>query len=137
MPEDRPKKRRASDKLFAEWFWTDRWTNSRGHTMEMEARGLYREMLTQAWKRGAQLPNNAEEIRLMCACNLKVWKRCWPAVEPFWVVDGDILINLTQVQVYAEARAAADASFLRAQAGGQARAQAELKRRASEAQAHA
>lgn len=125
------------DKLFAEWFWTDRWTGSRGHTMEMEARGLYREMLTQAWKRGAKLPNNHEEIRLMCACNMKVWKRCWPAVEAFWVVDGAYIVNITQVAVYSEAKAAADAAFLRAQAGGQARAQAQREQRESEARAHA
>jgi uncharacterized protein YdaU (DUF1376 family) len=97
--------------------------------MEMEARGLYREMLTQAWMREAALPNDHEQIRLLCACSLKVWKRCWPKVEPFWVIEGDRLVNVTQVVVYLEAKAAADAAYARAQAGGQARAQALRERR--------
>lgn len=126
MPQVRSQ-RRSTEKLFAEWFWTDRWTGSRGHTLPMEARGLYREMLTQAWNRGAQLPNDHEEIRRITACSEKEWKRSWPKVAPFWVVQDELLVNLTQVAVYAEAKAAADAAYARAQAGGYARAQALLK----------
>jgi uncharacterized protein YdaU (DUF1376 family) len=137
MPQDRPKTRHATDKLFAEWFWTDRWTGSRGFSLPMEPRGLYREMLTQAWKRGAKLPNDHEEIQRITACSEKVWKRCWPKVAIFWTVDGDSLINETQVAVYAEAKAAAKGALARAQAGGHARARALLKQRESEAQAHA
>ena len=32
--------------LRAEWFWTDRWMGSSAFLLPMEARGLYREMLT-------------------------------------------------------------------------------------------
>jgi len=130
MPQER--KRRAADKLFAEWFWTDRWTNSRGHSLPMDARGLYREMLTQAWKRGAKLPNDPAEIRRITACSEKEWKKCWPLVQPFWIVEGDTLVNVTQVVIYGEAKEAYEAAQARAQAGGYARAQALLKRRASD-----
>lgn len=135
MPDERAKsKRRTSDKLFAEWFWADRWTTSRGHTLEMEARGLYREMLTQAWMLGAKLPNDHEQIRLLCACSLKVWKRCWPKVAPFWIEDpGDAaqLVNVTQVVVYLDAKAAADKASTRGAAGGHASAKAATERRES------
>jgi hypothetical protein len=33
-------------KLLAEWFWIDRWNGSTGFLLPMEARGVYREMLT-------------------------------------------------------------------------------------------
>ena len=48
-------KRPPRDKLLAEWFWTDRWQGSSGFLLPLEARGLYREMLTQAWQRGGRL----------------------------------------------------------------------------------
>ena len=132
MAQDREKpRRRATDKLFAEWFWTDRWTNSRGHTMPMEARGLYREMLTQAWMRGAKLPNDYEQIQLVCACNPKVWRRCWPLVQPFWMVDGDWLVNATQVDVYKEAKDAQARAQARAQAGARAMHERRLTKVAS------
>lgn len=98
--------------------------------MEMEARGLYREMLTQAWKKGAQLPNDHEQIQLLCACHPKVWKRCWPVVRPYWVVDGECLVNLTQVCVYKEAKEAHDRAQARAQVAAQASAQARAQGKA-------
>lgn len=126
MPKER---RRATDKIRAEWFWADRWTTSRGHTLPVGPRGVYREMLTQAWLREAKLPNNHEEICRICAFTKKEWQAHWPKVKPFWIVDGAFLVNVTQVVVYAEALEAANAKFKRAQAGGKASAQAQEERR--------
>jgi uncharacterized protein YdaU (DUF1376 family) len=95
----------AASKLMAEWFWVDRWTGSRGFLLPLEARGLYREMLTQAWRRGARLPNNLEAIQRSIGVTKAEWRRCWPMVQPFWTVEGDSLVNETQVRIYAEARA--------------------------------
>jgi uncharacterized protein YdaU (DUF1376 family) len=92
-----------SDKLLAEWFWTDRWMGSSAFLLPMETRGVYREMLTQAWRRGAKLPANHEQIRRAIGCTAGEWRRAWPAIEGYWRVDGDSLVNDTQQAVYAEA----------------------------------
>lgn len=110
------------DKMLAEWFWTDRWTGSRGFALPIEARGLYREMLTQSWRRGASLPNDHETIRRVTGTTEKEWARCWPLVEPFWHEnDSGELVNDTQLEVYAEAKRRASIAQARAQAGAQAR----------------
>ena len=67
-------------KLLAEWFWTDRWIGSSGFLLPMEPRGLYREMLTQSWRRGGTLPNNPEAIRRATGCTVEEWDRAWPTV---------------------------------------------------------
>src|SRR3954467_10029089 len=68
----------SQDKLLGEWFWTDRWMGSSAFLLPMEPRGVYREMLTQAWRRGARLPNDHETIRRAIGCTDSEWKRCWP-----------------------------------------------------------
>ena len=55
----------AAEKLLAEWFWIDRWMGSSAFGLPIEIRGLYREMLSQAWRRGARLPNDHEQIKRM------------------------------------------------------------------------
>jgi uncharacterized protein YdaU (DUF1376 family) len=127
--------RRATDKLRAEWFWADRWTTSRGHTLPVGPRGVYREMLTQAWLREAKLPNDHEEICRICAFTKKEWKACWPTVEPFWMIDGAFLVNVTQVVVYLEAKEAAAKSTMRAQAGAHAMHERRRSKAVSSAQA--
>lgn len=111
-------------KLLAEWFWTDRWMGSRGFLLPMEPRGLYREMLTQAWRRGARLPNDYEEIRRAVGCTPAEWRRCWPKIQQHWRVDGDSLVNDTQLEVYAEALGVQQRAHERGVRGAQARAQA-------------
>jgi uncharacterized protein YdaU (DUF1376 family) len=71
----------------------------------MEARGMYREMLTQAWRRGAQLPNDHEAIRRAIGATVPEWRRSWPLVKKFWRREGGVLVNDTQREVYAEAQA--------------------------------
>lgn len=104
-------------KLLAEWFWTDRWTGSSAFTLSIEARGLYREMLTQAWRRGARLPNDHEAIRRVVGCTKPEWNRCWPKIEPYWRVDGDGLVNDTQVGVYHQAESKRERASARGTAG--------------------
>lgn len=82
----------AADKLLAEWFWIDRWMGSSAFLLPMEARGLYREMLSQAWRRGAQLPNDHDQIRRAVGATVGEWRRGWPKVKPFWRVSGGLLI---------------------------------------------
>lgn len=127
-----------SDKLLAEWFWIDRWVGSSAFGLNLEARGLYREMLTQAWRRGAWLPNDHDQIRRFVGVTSAEWKRTWKFVERFWRVDGDRLVNDTQVEVYTDAcdrqRRASDRGIAGAKArhkhdasSAQAPAQAELE----------
>jgi uncharacterized protein YdaU (DUF1376 family) len=122
------------DKLLAEWFWTDRWIGSSGFLLPLEPRGLYREMLSAAWPRGAKLPNDHEAIRRATGVTKEEWRRCWPKVERYWRVEGEFLVNDTQRLVYVEAKAGkerasergkkgAEAKHARAVADAQARAQ--------------
>lgn len=110
-----------NDKLLAEWFWVDRWEGSRAFLLPMEARGLYREMLTQAWRRGAQLPNNHEAIRRAIGATVPEWRRCWPLVKQFWKSEGKRLVNDTQREVYAEALARQERASERAMKAARAR----------------
>jgi len=114
----------AGDKLLAEWFWTDRWIGSSAFLLPMEARGVYREMLTQAWRRGAKLPNDHEAIRRAIGATVGEWRRTWPAVKRFWRVEGDDLVNDTQQEIFHTAQARAQAAHKRGLLGAQARAQA-------------
>jgi uncharacterized protein YdaU (DUF1376 family) len=117
-------------KLLAEWFWADRWIGSSGFLLPMEARGVYREMMTQAWRRGARLPNNHEEIRRAIGATVPEWRRCWPLVKKFWRVDGNALVNDTQLEVYAEALEKSEKATARAAAGAAARWSVASTRRA-------
>lgn len=111
----------ADEKLLAEWFWIDRWTGSTAFALGMAARGLYREMLTQAWRRGARLPNNHESIRRYTGCTEREWRNLWPQIARFWRVDGEHLVNDTQLEVYAECLRLAEAASARGVAGAKAR----------------
>jgi uncharacterized protein YdaU (DUF1376 family) len=109
------------NRLLAEWFWTDRWMGSSGFLLPMEPRGLYREMLTQAWLRGGFLPNDQEAIRRAVGATEKEWSRCWPKVKRYWREDGDTLVNDTQVEVMTNARAASGRAREHAQKAARAR----------------
>jgi uncharacterized protein YdaU (DUF1376 family) len=110
------------DKLLAEWFWTDRWTGSSAFLLPIAARGLYREMLTQAWRRQCRLPADPVAIQRAVGCTPQEWKRCWPKVEKYWRRDGDALVNDTQLTVWKEASAAHRRAVERARKGGNGRA---------------
>jgi uncharacterized protein YdaU (DUF1376 family) len=108
----------GEDKLLAEWFWIDRWMGSSAFLLPLEARGLYREMLSQAWRRRATLPASHEAIRRAVGCSEKEWKRAWPSIARFWVADGDTLYNETQRTVYADCMARAESLSERGRKGG-------------------
>ena len=80
---------------------------------------MYREMLTQAWRRGARLPNDPEAIRRVIGATMREWTRCWPKIATFWRVDGDFLVNDTQLEIYAEARARRDKASERGRKGAE------------------
>lgn len=111
-----------NNKLLAEWFWTDRWIGSSAFLLPMEARGLYREMLTQAWRRGAGLPQDPESIRRAIGATLDEWGRSWPQVAGYWhPTASGLLVNDTQIEVYAEAQVRATRASERGEKGARAR----------------
>jgi uncharacterized protein YdaU (DUF1376 family) len=97
------------EKLLAEWFWVDRWMGSSAFLLPLEGRGLYREMLTQAWRRGAKLPNNPEAIQRAVGCTKREWSRGWCLIAKYWRVDGEFLVNDTQQEIYAATLALTEA----------------------------
>ena len=120
-----------SDKLRAEWFWTDRWRSSSAFLLPMEARGLYREMLTAAWTLGAWLPNDHEAIRMYTGCLPEVWKRCWPLIEAKWKQEGSKIYNETQREVFNQCLTLSEKRALAGSRGGKASAKKRSKRQAN------
>ncbi len=114
----------SKEKLLAEWFWVDRWTGSSAFALPLESRGLYREMLSQAWRRGARLPNDPEQIRRMTGVTEKEWNRSWKRVQPYWRVDGADLVNDTQLEVYTETKRRQVVLSERGRSGSESRWQA-------------
>jgi uncharacterized protein YdaU (DUF1376 family) len=119
----------VGDKLIGEWFWTDRWVGSSAFLLPLEARGLYREMLTQAWRRGARLPRDPEAIRRAVGATTDEWRRQWPRIKRYWRVVGKTIVNDTQVEIYAETKARTVRASLRGVAGAAARWGARSHRR--------
>ena len=104
--------------MLGEMFWVDRWTGSSAFLLPLEPRGLYREMLSQAWRRGASLPNDPDAIKRAVGATDAEWRRCWPQVERFWLVEGDSIYNPTQRLIYAEAQRMSQRATERARKGG-------------------
>lgn len=115
------------DKLLAEWFWVDRWTGSSAFLLPISARGLYREMLSQAWRRGGYLPRKPAEIRRAVGVSAEEWRKNWPKVKPFWKENGQRIYNETQLEILKKAR---DLSEKRRRAGSKGGRKAQAKRKA-------
>jgi uncharacterized protein YdaU (DUF1376 family) len=112
----------VNEKLLAEWFWTDRWTGSSAFLLSLEVRGLYREMLTQSWRRGARLPADPAAIRRAVAATEAEWDRAWPVVAPYWrQTDDGLLVNDTQIAIFTEAQARVVTNRARAEHAAQVR----------------
>ena len=62
-------------------------------------------MLTAAWKLGAKLPIDHEQIQRATGVTSAEWDDYWPPVKRFWRVDGSYLVNDTQLQTYTDAAA--------------------------------
>lgn len=120
--------KKKRDDLAGEWFWVDRWMGSSAFGLSLEARGLYREMLSQSWLRGARLPADHASIRRLVAASEREWKRCWPLIEKFWTVEGDYLVNKVQQEVYAITRAKQKRATDRASKAAEARWEKELQK---------
>lgn len=127
----------AEEKLYAEWFVVDKYDGSSAALLNMECQGVYRLMLSQAWRRGARLPNDHEAIQRAIRCTGKEWARCWPKLERYWRVEGDYLVNDTQLEIYAAALAAKDGAHARAKAAAEQRWANERARAQAPAGAHA
>lgn len=108
-------------KPLAEWFWTDRWDGSSAALLPLEARGLYREMLTQAWRRDGRLPSSPEAIKRAVRCTDEEWARCWPLVKPYWVERDGWLTNETQMEVLSETKRQMEVRSNRGAAAAKAR----------------
>ena len=117
----------AKAKLRAEWFWCDRWTTSDAFTLPIAARGLYREMLTQAWVRGGSLPSDPARVRRAVGVTAQEWKRLWPKIREYWVIRGDRIFNPTQQEVMETSKALSKA---RAKSGAKGGARAQANKRA-------
>lgn len=108
----------AIDKLLAEWFWTDRWVGSSAFMLPIEPRGLYREMLTQAWRRGASLPNDHEAIKRAVGATDDEWLRSWPKISGYFRAKNGRLFNPTQVEIYRQTKALIEARSDAGRRGG-------------------
>ncbi len=87
-----------------ELFWVDRWRSSSAYGLSMEARGLYRELLSLAWISGGKLPtSDPAKLRRMVGADADEWERSWPMVEPYWQPDASgSLENKVQAEIYSE-----------------------------------
>jgi len=115
----------ARSKLRGEWFWCDRWTTSDAFTLPIAARGLYREMLTQAWVRGGSLPSDPGRIRRACGVTVEEWNELWPQIASYWATEGERIFNAVQREVM---DASKRLSKTRAKAGAKGAANRQAKR---------
>lgn len=69
--------------------------------LPLEARSLYREMLTQASRTGGRLINDPAAIRRAIGATVEEWDRCWPLVQRFWRIDGQDLVTDTPLDIVA------------------------------------
>ena len=116
-----------SDKLRGELFWTDRWISSSAFLLPLEARGLYREMLTRAWSFGGYLPADPKQIQRLVNASSEEWERCWPLIEANWKQDGSKLYNQTQREVLMESLTIREKRALAGRKGGKASGKARSK----------
>lgn len=86
--------------LRGEMFWVDRWRSSAAFGLPLEARGLYRELLSLAWISGGKLPTtDTKALRRLVAAEPDEWDRAWPLIAHYWV-DG---VNAIQAGLYTDA----------------------------------
>jgi len=130
----------TGEKLRAEWFWLDRWFSSSACCLPIDARGLYRELLSRAWSMGAKLPKNEGMLQRLAGVTINEWDRLWPLVQPYWKEQDGHLVNDTQLEIYADAMQRKQVRVDRARKGADARwskAREESEQCSSNAQASA
>ncbi len=128
-----------SEKLHAEWFWCGQWFASSAMLLPLEAKGLYREMLTRAWSLGGKLPSEAKSIQKLVMVSSEEWARTWPLVRRFWKTtpDGAWIYNETQQDVMKVSTSISEKRAAAGRKGGKASAEARRKAKQSQANGQA
>lgn len=102
------------------WDWKAWRSDRRVQRMSWPARGLFRELLDEAWIEGS-IPENMQALADICGCSLEDMERFWVEIEPCWTkVEGGFRSDLIDTLLAAkdsERRAKAEAGRLGGLAG--------------------
>lgn len=97
----------GEDLLPGELRWTDEWLTSDLQMLSLEARGLFSEMLTQAWREKARLRRTeGDALMRLVRATPEEWERTWPIVTRYWKEATDpatgqpVLVNKNQLRFY-------------------------------------
>jgi len=111
---------REKDFLPGELRYTSNWRGSPLQMLPLGARGLYSEMLTQAWATRGRLEMTSEdEIMRLVRAMPEEWALAWPRIRHYWVaiVDpatgAEVLANRKQLEVYLGALKAREVTLTR------------------------
>ena len=109
-----------ADPLPDEYRATSDWCGCKLQTAPLAARGLYSEMLTQAWAARGRLPVTEEdEIMRLVRAIPEEWALAWPKVRNCFVAATDprtgagVLVNRRQLKVYLDALRSREATLTR------------------------
>jgi uncharacterized protein YdaU (DUF1376 family) len=72
---------------YYKWLWRDFRANRKVQRMGYIAKGLYRELLDEAWSEGS-IPTDMETLADICGCPVEVMTEAWPRIAPCWVDNG-------------------------------------------------
>lgn len=71
---------------YYKWLWRDFRSNRKVQRMGWIARGLYRELIDEAWAEGS-IPNDMSELADICGCPIEVMDEAWPRIVVCWRLD--------------------------------------------------
>src|SRR5215472_15924032 len=78
---------------YYKWMWRDYRGNRRVQRMSWQARGIFRELLDEAWSEG-MIPDDLNELAEIVGCATEAMARYWAEIEPCWrKVDGGYINN--------------------------------------------
>jgi hypothetical protein len=66
---------------YYKWWWLDWRANRRVQRMSWQARGLYRELLDEQWKKGS-IPSDPQGLAEVCGCTVAEMGRYWLEIAP-------------------------------------------------------
>lgn len=131
---------RDKDILPGELRYTSNWRGSPLQMLPLAARGLYSEMLTQAWSNRARLAQtDEEEIMRLVRATPAEWESAWPRIRHYWAkatdpaTGAEILVNRKQLEVYVGALRSREVTLARNRKANLA--SVESRKRAKEATA--
>lgn len=123
------------DPLPGELRYTSNWRGSPLQMLPLAARGLYSEMLTQAWATRARLAQTDEdEIMRLIRATPAEWEGGWPRIRHYWATATDpttgaeVLVNKKQLEVYLGALMARTVTITRNRAANRASVAARAKK---------